>query len=83
MLPFTTGEYPASMRSTVQDRLPTFTDEQKKLVIGSLDFVAINYYFPYINSAGTMKDSDTPGFFKDMNVTSEFSTSWPLSQTGI
>jgi beta-glucosidase len=49
--PMLKGEYPATMRDTVGDRLPRFTNEQKKKVLGSLDFVAINYYFPYITSA--------------------------------
>jgi beta-glucosidase len=51
--PLTKGEYPASMVARVGDRLPTFTAEQRQLVVGSLDFVAINYYFPYVVSPGT------------------------------
>ncbi len=70
------------MRDTCGSRLPTFTEEQKKKVVGSLDFVALNYYFPYVTSPGTMTSADTPGFFRDMNITSEFSSDWPLSQTG-
>lgn len=57
------------MRDTVGSRLPTFTDEQIALVKGSLDFVAINYYFPYVTTPGTMTDADAPSFFKDMNIT--------------
>jgi beta-glucosidase len=78
----TRGEYPESMRKTLGDRLPSFTEEQKKMVVGSTDFVALNYYFPYVSSPGTMTEADTPGFFRDMNITSEFAPSWPLSQTG-
>lgn len=80
--PMHTGDYPKRMRDTVGSRLPVFSDEQKKMVIGSLDFVALNYYFPYITSPGTMTENDPPGFFRDMNITSEFDSSWPLSQTG-
>lgn len=36
---------------------------------GSVDFVAINYYFPYVTSPGTLGASDPDDFFKDMNVT--------------
>jgi beta-glucosidase len=78
----TTGEYPASMRETMGNRLPTFTEEQKKIVIGSTDFVAINFYFPYMTSSGTMTSADTPSYFKDMNITTTFNSTWPLSQTG-
>lgn len=55
--PIFKGAYPQSMRDTVGSRLPTFTDEQIALVKGSLDFVAINYYFPYI-TAPVMTDSE-------------------------
>jgi beta-glucosidase/6-phospho-beta-glucosidase/beta-galactosidase len=53
-----------------------------QIVVGSIDFVALNYYFPYVTSPGTMTAADTPSFFKDMNITSLFDPSWPLSQTG-
>jgi len=82
MEPLTSGEYPKRMQEIVGDRLPTFSQEQKKLLVGSLDFVAINYYFPYVTSPGTIPTTDTPSYFKDMNVTTEFDASWPLSQTG-
>ena len=38
-------------------------------MVGSLDFVALNYYFPYVTSPGTMTEVDEPSFFKDMNIT--------------
>ncbi|AES86837.2 putative beta-glucosidase [Medicago truncatula] len=41
--PLTTGEYPANMVSFVKD-LPKFTEEQSKSLIGSYDFIGINYY---------------------------------------
>lgn len=80
--PLTKGSYPESMRQTVGDRLPVFTPEEQVLVTGALDFVALNYYFPYISSPGTYKANDEATFWKDMNVTTEFADNWPLSQTG-
>ncbi len=82
MDPLTKGSYPESMQKIVGDRLPKFTAEQKELVTGALDFVALNYYFPYVASPGTAKQTDDPSFWKDMNVTQLFDPSWPLSQTG-
>ncbi|VUC33544.1 unnamed protein product, partial [Clonostachys rosea] len=38
------GEYPASMRKQLGDRLPTFTPEEKALVQGSNDFYGMNHY---------------------------------------
>ncbi|PIA51295.1 hypothetical protein AQUCO_01100260v1, partial [Aquilegia coerulea] len=42
--PFFYGDYPISMRNLVKDRLPTFSDNEKGTVMGSLDFIGINYY---------------------------------------
>ncbi|KAK9941264.1 hypothetical protein M0R45_017877 [Rubus argutus] len=44
MDPLTNGDYPHSMRSLVGNRLPKFTKEQSKLLIGSFDFLGLNYY---------------------------------------
>ncbi|KAM0706465.1 hypothetical protein Q7P35_005792 [Cladosporium inversicolor] len=38
------GEYPASMRKQLGDRLPQFTEEEKTLVKGSNDFYGMNHY---------------------------------------
>ena len=62
MDPLTKGDYPKSMRDTAGKALPTFTEEQQKLIMGSLDFVAINYYFPYVTTAGTVSPSAPPTF---------------------
>jgi beta-glucosidase/6-phospho-beta-glucosidase/beta-galactosidase len=79
--PLTKGTYPQSMIDTMGDRMPKFTDEQLKQVVGAIDFVALNYYFPYLTTPGTIPESDPPSFFKDMNITTGFGD-WPLSQTG-
>ncbi|KAL3644188.1 hypothetical protein CASFOL_012120 [Castilleja foliolosa] len=44
LAPINTGDYPATMRERVGDRLPKFTPEQAKLVKGSYDFIGMNYY---------------------------------------
>ncbi|KAL3748052.1 hypothetical protein ACJRO7_009299 [Eucalyptus globulus] len=44
MEPLVYGSYPASMRSIVKERLPTFTNADKELVKGSFDFIGFNYY---------------------------------------
>lgn len=80
--PLTKGDYPESMKITVGDRLPKFTSEEREMITGSLDFVGLNYYFPYLVSPGTAKESDPPSYWKDTNTTSTFDESWPLSQTG-
>lgn len=44
MEPIVYGDYPKSMIDLVKERLPHFTEEEKKLVKGSFDFIGINYY---------------------------------------
>lgn len=44
MEPFIYGDYPGSMKRLAEDRLPRFTEDEKKLVKGSFDFIGINYY---------------------------------------
>ncbi|PKI53304.1 hypothetical protein CRG98_026332 [Punica granatum] len=42
--PLVYGEYPRRMRNLVKGRLPTFSEGDKALVQGSLDFIGFNYY---------------------------------------
>ncbi|WJX51701.1 Beta-glucosidase 12 [Trifolium repens] len=70
MQPLTIGEYPQSMVSFVGNRLPKFTKEQSKMLIGTFDFIGINYYtsnyaanIPYSNN-----DTTKPTYFKDTHV---------------
>ncbi|KAK9481138.1 glycoside hydrolase [Lipomyces japonicus] len=41
---YRTGDYPQCMRDQLGDRLPRFTTEQSKLVLGSSDFYGMNSY---------------------------------------
>jgi beta-glucosidase/6-phospho-beta-glucosidase/beta-galactosidase len=44
------GDYPAVMRAS-QPHLPKFKDAEKKLLVGSLDFFALNYYTSHFVAA--------------------------------
>jgi beta-glucosidase len=57
------GDYPASMRKQLGDRLPTFTKEEVDLVKGSNDFYGMNHYTAnYIkHKKGTPPDDDFLG----------------------
>ncbi|KAJ1290378.1 hypothetical protein BS78_02G238400 [Paspalum vaginatum] len=44
MHPMVYGDYPPVMRKNVGSRLPSFTDEERKRVQGSFDFVGFNHY---------------------------------------
>ncbi|VAI19003.1 unnamed protein product [Triticum turgidum subsp. durum] len=47
MDPIVHGDYPASMRSWLGARLPSFTPKQKAALRGSYDFFGLNYYTTY------------------------------------
>ncbi|GMY15070.1 beta-glucosidase [Fagus crenata] len=42
--PLMFGEYPKSMKLLVKERLPIFSEEEKKMITGTLDFIGLNYY---------------------------------------
>uniref|UniRef100_A0A0E0M391 4-hydroxy-7-methoxy-3-oxo-3,4-dihydro-2H-1,4-benzoxazin-2-yl glucosidebeta-D-glucosidase n=1 Tax=Oryza punctata TaxID=4537 RepID=A0A0E0M391_ORYPU len=44
MHPLVYGDYPPVMRKNVGSRLPSFTDEESKRILGSYDFVGFNHY---------------------------------------
>ncbi|PUZ73249.1 hypothetical protein GQ55_2G458900 [Panicum hallii var. hallii] len=52
--PIINGQYPYSMQGIVKDRLPSFSDEESRMVKGSIDYVGINHYTSYY-----MKDPGT------------------------
>jgi beta-glucosidase/6-phospho-beta-glucosidase/beta-galactosidase len=44
MHPMVYGDYPPVMHKNVGSRLPSFTDEERRRVKGSFDFVGFNHY---------------------------------------
>ncbi|MED6222782.1 glycosyl hydrolase 1 [Stylosanthes scabra] len=44
MEPLVHGDYPISMRETVGERIPSFTNRESKLVKGSCDFIGLIHY---------------------------------------
>ncbi|KAL5130112.1 Beta-glucosidase 24 [Glycine soja] len=69
MDPLTTGDYPKSMRSLVRTRLPKFTTEQSKLLIGSFDFIGLNYYSTTYASDAPQLSNARPNYITDSLVT--------------
>ncbi len=68
------GDYPEMMRQRVGERLPKFTEEQKKLLKGSLDFFAFNHYSSFLVAEGTAEDNET--YWDDINVTEKYKKEW-------
>lgn len=72
--PMLYGHYPASMRRILGNRLPSFTEDQQRMLRHSLDFLGLNYYTTYyvedIKSYANPQHSD---FYQDSmtNTTGE------------
>ena len=65
---WTDGDYPQTIKDTLGDLLPTFTEEEKALIKGSCDFFAIDpytSYYAYEIEGGVescISNSSHPGF---------------------
>ncbi|KAK1140126.1 hypothetical protein N8T08_010882 [Aspergillus melleus] len=57
---YKTGDYPASMRAQLGDRLPKFTAEESQLVLGSSEFYGMNTYTSFF-----VKHKTTPADIND------------------
>ncbi|XP_052129911.1 myrosinase 1 [Frankliniella occidentalis] len=87
--PFFFGDYPASMRQTIDalssaenrsdSRLPRFTAEEKKIVMGAMDYLGVNNYGAIVASASTATRSGTPNYSSDLLVNTENGKDWTIS----
>ncbi|KAK3913277.1 Lactase-phlorizin hydrolase, partial [Frankliniella fusca] len=88
--PFLKGDYPQLMKDVVaensrkaglaESRLPSFSDADKKLITGAIDFIGINHYTTSIVSAPVLPDTSTvQSSTSDVNVTSVTKDSWTHS----
>ncbi|XP_057751346.1 beta-glucosidase 12-like [Arachis stenosperma] len=69
MEPITRGKYPRSMEKYVGSRLPNFTEEQSKELIGSFDFIGLNYYTSNYAAHLLHPNNDTdPTYWTDQHV---------------
>jgi beta-glucosidase len=65
MDPLTNGDYPESMKSLVGDRLPKFSKEQSKMLMGSFDFLGLNYYTSYYAAHAPHFKNANPSYLTD------------------
>ena len=84
-----TGNYPQVMIDYVgntskaqgfnQSRLPTFSAEEQKLLLGASDFFGLNYYSGAICQAGNWTPDPTPSMANDQYVIAYKPDDWPKS----
>jgi len=68
MDPLTFGDYPKSMHSLVGARLPKFTPQQAKLLVGSFDFIGLNYYSTTYASDAPHLSNVKPSYITDSHL---------------
>ncbi|GMN55331.1 hypothetical protein TIFTF001_024446 [Ficus carica] len=69
MDPVIFGDYPQSMRSIVGRRLPKFSEEQKKQLKGSIDFLGLNYYTGLYAESAPSSNDPNKSYSKDNQAT--------------
>lgn len=69
--PIVSGYYPESMETNVGERLPKFSEKEKKLVKGSYDFLGINYYTACYCSNDSTKPT-TESYLTDSHTVPSF-----------
>jgi beta-glucosidase len=75
------GEYPQSMQQRIGQYLPKFSEEEKKLLMSSCDFLGINHYFTKHTSAQKTLDSST-NFPAEVQTYDSADPTWQRTQMG-
>uniref|UniRef100_A0A182W4F7 Beta-glucosidase n=1 Tax=Anopheles minimus TaxID=112268 RepID=A0A182W4F7_9DIPT len=90
---FGAGNYPTVMVNDIannsqlegrtRSRLPTFTDIERKLVKGSVDFFAYNYYSSRLVELDTTKYNplDTPSWQRDARIIQSVNPGWSRAKS--
>jgi beta-galactosidase len=81
------GEYPSSMRERLGDRLPVFTGEDRRLIMGSSDFFGLNHYTTMYasearNGPAAVSVYGNGGIAEDQDVDLTVDPSWELTEMG-
>ena len=76
------GDYPKVMRERLGTRLPVFTPEQRQLLVGSVDFVGLNYYSS-LQASTPMTPPVYPGYWTtDIDAILHPHPDWRLNDMG-
>jgi beta-galactosidase len=76
------GDYPASMRERLGERLPHFSPEDAALLRGSSDFFGLNHYTTMYAAhapSGGDRDAANAGLVEDQDVALSRDPAWPLT----
>jgi beta-glucosidase/6-phospho-beta-glucosidase/beta-galactosidase len=78
--PVFTGDYPQIMVDTAKDRMPKFTEKEKELLKGSIDFIGINHYFSELCEADN--NEMHADYWTDRNVKTSYNPDWKKTDSG-
>ncbi|XP_034248773.1 myrosinase 1-like [Thrips palmi] len=80
------GDYPEVMKNIIGNlsaaegratsRLPTFTDEEKTIVQGAMDFLGLNLYTGILVADRTSTETLSAGYFNDIGVETSTDPNW-------
>jgi len=79
--PVLKGDYPEEMRQRLGDRLPTFSEEERQLLVGSTDFLGLNYYSSFLASEPDVAPT-YGGYWADIFVNFTDDPSWEHNDMG-
>ncbi|KAL3904390.1 MAG: hypothetical protein SGILL_010089 [Bacillariaceae sp.] len=79
--PLVHGDYPKEMKERVGERLPAFSEEQRKQMMESLDFMGLNHYST-LYAYPQKEQSQYGGYWTDMNVMFSTDESWHKNYMG-
>jgi beta-glucosidase len=86
--PIWKGDYPAVMRERLGERLPQFTTEQKKELLGSSDFFGLNHYSSMLASEPILGEEENDnlagngGMIEDQDVKLSVDPAWSQTHMG-
>ncbi|KAF5200189.1 Beta-glucosidase, partial [Thalictrum thalictroides] len=73
--PLVYGRYPAIMRKIVGSRLPMFTENESKQLMGSYDFIGLNHYLGfYVEDLPRTSDKFGSDYVRDISVKPAFTS---------
>lgn len=80
--PIIYGEYPKTVQEIVKERLPRFTEEEVKMVQGSIDYVGINQYTTYYMYDPRQPEPEKPISYAD-DWHAGFACEWSMTSFGM
>lgn len=80
--PIWKGDYPAAMRESIGDRLPVFTEEEKKQLKGSSEFFGLNHYSSHYTTGTFAPDLTKTTYWQDKATVQIHDENWKKTDMG-